>query len=143
MSEDFIKNIALARAKKLFTKDFFETCTDSWYEDERDWFENCEVGKERKNPSEKDVSIYMSNMQEQFNIYQDNYFGIENAVCSYGHIINEIRDIVEQIEEYKKRYKEFECPDDITLKLKQVGNYFVNIHNELLPIYNSKVKNAK
>lgn len=143
MSDDFIKTIATNRAKELFTKEFFNICTDSWYLDEKFRFESFKVGKDQRKPTEEESDKYMGWLQLYKDNYQDNYFSIENAVCSYSQIIDEIRDIVEQIEEYKKRYKDFECPVDITLKLKQVGNYFVNIHNELLPIYNAKVKDAE
>ena len=34
LSNDFLKTLAELRAKELFTKEFFETCTDSWYGDE-------------------------------------------------------------------------------------------------------------
>ena len=34
LSDDFLKTLAELRAKELFTREFFETCTDSWYGDE-------------------------------------------------------------------------------------------------------------
>lgn len=140
MTDAFIKSLAEIRAKELFTREFFETCTDSWYGDEVFRFKDFKVGKESRQPTEEETDKYMGWMLKLKDIYQDNFYDIENAVSAYGDIIDKLRNILNEIEECKKRYKEFECPDDITIKLKQVGNYFVNIHNELLPIYNSKIK---
>ena len=140
MSDKFIKDLAERRAKVLFTKEFFLTCTDSWYGDEELEFESHEVGINGRHPSPDEVDVYMDCMQKLKNEYQDKFYSVENAVCGYSSIINALRDVVENIEEFKKKYKDFECPDEMTLKLKQVGNYFVDAHNELLPLYNDRVK---
>lgn len=77
-------------------------------------------------------------MQQFKDMYQDNYFCIENALVSYSQIINELRDISKQIEEYKNKYKDFACSDDIIVKINQVGNYFVNMHNTKIKEYNNE-----
>lgn len=143
MSDKFIKAIAEKRAEKLFTKEFFKTCTDSWYLDEQFEFEGHEVGINGRHPSPEESDKYMGYMVKLKDKYQDDFFSTENTVCAYSTIIDELRDVIDYIEKCKEKYKDFECPADITLKLKQVGNYFVNIYNELLPIYNDRVRNAE
>lgn len=144
MSDEFIKSLAEIRAKELFTREFFETCTDSWYGDEVFRFKDFKVGKESRKPTEKEVDKYMGWLQKLKDIYQDNFYDIENVVSAYGYIIDKLRNVLNGIEECKKRYKKFECSDDITLKLKQIGNYFVELYNTELPVYNDKVrKNEK
>ena len=71
-----------------------------------------------------------------------------NYIDNKGNYINNenlsLREIYERgIEEGKKRYKAFECDPDITLKLKQIGNYFVDKYNLEYDIYKSTHKDAK
>lgn len=139
MNNDFIKSLAELRAKELFTKDFFRTCTDSWYLDEVFRFKNQHVGKNGRKPTEIEVDKYMICMQLFKDSYQDNYFGIENALVSYSQIIDGLRDILKQIEECKKKYKNFTCPDDIITEINQVGNYFVNMYNSELKEHDNEL----
>ena len=37
MTKEQLQQIALNRSEKIFTKEFFTTCTDSWYFDELDY----------------------------------------------------------------------------------------------------------
>lgn len=137
LSESFIKHIAESRAKELFTKEFFENCTDSWYFDEMDRFEVSEVTSSFRKPFKKEVDTYMSYLSQFKDEYYDNLFSSENAMGFYGAIINKLRDIVNIIGEAKEKSKAFECPSDITLKIKQIGNYFVDKYNEELKIDNN------
>ena len=144
LSDDFIKTCAEIRAKELFTREFFETCTDSWYGDEFFRFKG-EVtfnGKLLK-PSDNDAYKYMGWMQEYKNIYQDNYFAQENAMMQYEVIINKLHKVLDDIDEGNKRYKAFECDPEIIAKLKFVGNYFVDKYNSEYAIYKSTHKDAK
>ena len=139
LSDDFLKTLAELRAKELFTKEFFETCTDSWYGDEFFRFKG-EVtynGKLLK-PSDDDAYKYMGWLQEYKNIYQDNFYTTENALMQYECIINKLHEVLDYIDEGKKRYKGFDCTEDIVSHLKSIGNYFVNKYNAILPEYNSK-----
>ena len=61
----------------------------------------------------------------------------------YHAIIDYLHEIIDNIDECKKRYKAFECDPDITLKLKQIGNYFVDKYNLEYDIYKSTHKDAK
>ena len=137
LSDSFIKHIAESRAKELFTKEFFETATDSWYFDEMNRFEDFEVGPGFRKPFKKEVDIYMSYLSQFKDEYYDNLFSSENAMGFYAPIINNLRDIVNIIDEAKEKSKAFECPSDITLKIKQIGNYFVDKYNEELKIDNN------
>jgi len=130
MSDNFIKQIAELRAKELFTKEFFETCTDSWYFDEMDRFESCEVTGSFRKPFKNEVDTYMSYISQLKDEYYDNLFSSENAMGYYAPIINRLHDIINIIDEAKEKSKAFECPSDITLKIKQIGNYFVDKYNK-------------
>lgn len=144
LSDDFLKTLAELRAKELFTREFFETCTDSWYGDEffRLKGEVTYNGKLLK-PSDDDAYKYMGWLQEYKNIYQDNYFAQENAMCQYNGIINKMHDILDNIDEGKKRYQVFECDPEIITKLKDIGNYFVNLYNKEYKTYKKNHKDAK
>ena len=137
LSESFIKHIAETRAKEIFTKEFFETVTDSWYFDEMDRFEVSEVTSSFRKPFKKEVDTYMSYLSKFKDEYYDNLFSSENAMGFYAPIINKLRDIVNIIDEAKEKSKAFECPSNITLKIKQIGNYFVDKYNEELKIDNN------
>ena len=120
LSDDFLKTCAETRAKELVTKEFFETCTDSWYGEEFFRFKG-EVtfnGKLLK-PSDNDAYKYMGWLQDYKNSYQDNYYATENAMGLYHAIIDYLHEIIDNIDEGKKRYKEFSCTDDIINNLKR------------------------
>lgn len=137
LSNSFVKHIAEARAKEIFTKEFFENCTDSWYFDEMNRFEGFEVVPGFRKPFKSEVDAYMSYLSQFKDEYYDNLFSSENAMGFYAPIINRLRDIVNIIDEAKEKSKAFECPSDITLKIKQIGNYFVDKYNEELVIDNN------
>ena len=142
LSDDFLKTCAEIRAKELFTTKFFETCTDSWYGDEFFRFKG-EVtfnGKLLK-PSDNDAYKYMGWLQEYKDIYQDNYYTLENAMMQYEGIINKLHEVLDDINEGQKRYKGFSCTDDIINHLKSIGNYFVNKYNKDYKTYKENNKN--
>ena len=137
LSESFIKHIAESRAKELFTKEFFETATDSWYFDEMGRFEACEVTSSFRKPFKEEVDIYMSYLSKFKDEYYDNLFSSENAIGFYAPIINRFHEIIDIIEEGKEKSKAFKCTPDIIMKLGQIGNYFVDNYNEELEIDNN------
>lgn len=132
LSDSFIKHIAEARAKEIFTKEFFKTCTDSWYDDEQNRFEGFEVGPKARKPYLEETNKYMNYLNQFKNEYYDNLFSSENAMSYYSPIINKLKEIIGIIDEAKEKSKAFECPTDIILKIKQIGNYFVDKYNEEL-----------
>ena len=133
MENNFITCIAKTRAEKIFNKNFFITCTDSWYDDEKAFFEenikaiDC-IDNELM---DKYIDTYMNALCYYKNIYQDKYFSKENALCSYNIIINNLRDAINTINESYK-YKEFVCDTEIIKKIKEIGNYFVKLNNDKL-----------
>lgn len=127
MDSEFIQALAKKRAQEIFDKEFFENCTDSWYFNEMTEFESS-----RHQASEEEISEYMKCLSDLFDKYQDSYFTKENAMCAYGAIINQLREVVDRIEVSGKRYKAFECDEKILQQLKDVGNYFVKIYNRNL-----------
>ena len=141
LSDDFLKTLAELRAKELFTREFFETCTDSWYGDEffRLKGEVTYNGKLLK-PSDDDAYKYMGWLQEYKDIYQDNYYTLENAMMQYEGIINKLHEVLADIDEGQKRYKGFNCTDDIINHLKSIGNYFVNKYNKDYKTYKENNK---
>lgn len=143
LSQDFLETLAEHRAKELFTREFFETCTDSWYGDEffRLKGEVTFNGKLLK-PSDDDAYTYMGILQQYKNIYHDNYFAQENAMYQYNGIINKMHEIIDDIDEGNKRYKAFECDPEIVAKLKDIGNYFVNLYNKEYKTYKKKHKDV-
>lgn len=142
MSNDFIITLADLRAKELFTKEFFETCTDSWYGDEFFKFKAKKVGVKGRKPTDEETYTYMSRLVELKEVYNDNYFAYENAMYQYNGIINKMHEIIDDIDEGNKRYKEFECDLEIITKLKEIGNYFVNLYNKEYKIYKKNHKDV-
>lgn len=136
MTDKFIKRIAENRAKELFTKEFFETCTDSWYYDEFFRFKDAQVGIDSREPTDDEAYKYMGYIQEFKDIYNDNLYSSENAMIQYKIIINKLHEIMDVIDEGKQKYQKFECTDDIIEHLKSIGNYFVykfnNEYNDTL-----------
>ena len=129
----FIETLAESRAKEIFTKEFFETCTDSWYFDELDRFTDCyKFGKKSRKPTEEEIEAYMSFLCDFKDEYYDNLFPIENMLGYYGPIINKLREVVNVIDEAKNKSKKFECTDDVLNHIRSIGNYFVNKYNSNL-----------
>ena len=67
LSQDFLETLAEHRAKELFTREFFETCTDSWYGDE--FFRlkgKVTFNGKLLQPSDDDVDIYMGTFSKSF-----------------------------------------------------------------------------
>ena len=131
LSNDFIETVASTRAKELFTKEFFETCTDSWYGDEYARFKHMiTFGGKLIKPSNDDAFQYMGYMQKYKDIYEDNYYTLENAMMQYNCIIDKLHEVIDDIKEGNERYKAFKCDNEIIEKIKDVGNYFVNLYNK-------------
>ena len=129
----FIETLAELRAEELFTKEFFETCTDSWYGDELNRFMYyTKIGKESREPTEEEIDAYMSFLCDFKDVYYDDLFTIENMLGYYAPIINKLREVVNIIDEAKNKSKAFECTDDVLNHLRSIGNYFVNKYNSNL-----------
>ena len=132
MTNKYLKELAELRAKELFTKEFFETCTDSWYYDEFFEFKSKEVGPKKRKPTDNAAYKYMGYLQNLKDEYYDNLYSSEHAMEYYGDIISKFREIINTINVGKDKSKKFECTDDIYDNIRSIGNYFVYKYNSEL-----------
>ena len=130
MRKVFIKDLAEARAKSLFTKDFFLTVTDSWYLDELFRFENKTKEMFGKNPRRTEKDYYMELMSNLFNSYEDKFYSGPLAQSAYGECINCFDKLLRIIEQSNKKFSQFNIDEDTIKKIKDLGNIFVYKHNE-------------
>ena len=125
LSKEFIQKLAQVRADELFTKDFYQTVTDSWYLDEKFRLDFMRVGKERRRPTEEEIDIYMDFLSEYFDSYKEKIYSCELAQDCYGKCIDEFRKIFEFIEYGNKNYSKFEIDEQTIKNLKDIANVFV------------------
>ena len=57
MNKEFILELTQKRAEELFTTDFFQNVTDSWYFDEKLRFEHSRVDLENRHPTKDEVDM--------------------------------------------------------------------------------------
>lgn len=129
MSNEFIKHLAELRAKEIFTPEYFQHVTDSWYLDEKFKFKDHQVGIEGRKPTEKETDIYMKYLDELFDSYKDQFYGGPLAQDAYGKCIDHIDKILKVIEYGNTKYHLFEIDEETIQKIKDIGNIFVNKHN--------------
>lgn len=130
MSNEFIQKLAHQRAEEIFTAEYYLHVTDSWYLDEMFRFEGLQVGTGSRKPTKKEADIYMGYMQDYFDEYKDKYYGGPLAQDAYGKCIDCIDKILKVIEYGNTNYHLFEIDDETIKKVKEIGNIFVNKHNE-------------
>lgn len=130
LSEEFIKKLAQARAEELFTREYYQHVTDSWYLDEKFRFEGMKVGKESRKPTEEEKDIYMDFLSKYFESYKDKFYSCELAQDCYGQCIDEFREIFKIIEYGNQNYSKFEIDEQTIRNLKDIANIFVRKHNE-------------
>jgi len=130
MTETFIKNVAKFRADQIFTPEFFQHVTDSWYLDEKFHFEGLKVGKKERKPTEHETDIYMKYMSSLFKEYEDKFYPDALAQSCYGNCINCFKKIFEFIDYGNETYSKFNIDDETIQKLKDIANIFVYKHNE-------------
>ena len=130
MTEHFIKHLAEDRAEKIFTKEYFTTVTDSWYLDEKFRFEELKVDTSNRKPTKKETDIFMKYLDELFDKYKDKFYSGPLAQDAYGKCIDYIDKILKVIEYGNEKYSEFSIDDELIRKIKNIGNIFVNKHNE-------------
>ena len=130
MSNEFIQKLAHQRAEEIFTAEYYLHVTDSWYLDEMFRFEGLQVGTNSRKPTKKEADIYMGYMQDYFDEYKDKYYGGPLAQDAYGKCIDCIDKILKVIEYGNTNYHLFEIDDETIKNVKEIGNIFVNKHNE-------------
>lgn len=136
MSEEFIKKLAELRAQEIFTAEYFQTVTDSWYLDEKFRFEQMQVGPNWNNPTKKEADIYMKYLDDLFDSYKDKFYSGPLAQDAYGRCIDYIDKILKVIEYGNTKYIEFNIDEDTIKEIKRIGNIFVNKHNAFSPKQN-------
>ena len=130
MTKEFIQKLAQKRAKEIFTPEFFQHVTDSWYLDEKFRFEDLQVGSEGRKPRKNEVDIYMKYLDDLFRKYEDRFYPEVLAQNCYGSCINYFKKIFEFIDYGNKTYSQFNIDEDTIQKLKDLANIFVYKHNE-------------
>ena len=94
-----IVNIAREYAEKTFTKEFLETCTDSWYFDALDWFEN----EYNVTPESKESDKFSGEIQIQFDRYYTKEFGKRDDYYHLKGIMSDMKEMHDRLEEILKR----------------------------------------
>lgn len=130
MGKEFILRLAQKRAEELFTTEFFQHVTDSWYFDEKLKFEYSRVDLENRHPNKDEVDIYMKYLDDLFIEYEDKLYSYGLTQNCYGECINHFRNIFELIDYGNKTYSQFNIDEDTIKKLKELANIFVYKHNE-------------
>lgn len=130
MGKEFILSLAQKRAEELFTPEFFQHVTDSWYFDEKLRFEYSRVDLENRHPSKYEADIYMKYLDDLFIEYEDKFYPYGLAQNCYGECINNFRNIFGLIDYGNKTYSQFNIDEDTIKKLKELANIFVYKHNE-------------
>lgn len=131
MTIEFIKKLAEIRAQEIFTPEYFEKVTDSWYLDEKFRFEELQVPPDWNGPSRQEADLYMKYLDELFDSYRDKFYGGPLAQDAYGKCIDYVDRILKVIEYGNNKYHLFEIDDNTIRKIKDIGNIFVNKHNSL------------
>lgn len=124
MTKEFLHKVAEHRANKIFTKEYFEKATDSWYHDELFHFQSLKCGVKQTPPTEEDTEIYMDKLYELFYKKEDEHFGTDNAKWSYKGCMNSTNQLLELIEKDMERYSKFEVDKEIVDKLVEVRDFF-------------------
>ena len=130
MNKEFIKKLAKTRADEIFTKDYYQHVTDSWYLDEKFRFEEMKVGKEGRKPTRKESDVYMGFLSEFFESYKEKFYSCELAQDCYGRCIDYFDKIFKCIEYGNRNYSKFEIDEQTIRNLKDMANVFVRKHNE-------------
>ena len=130
MNKEFILKLAQKRAEQLFTTDFFQHVTDSWYFDEKLRFEHSRVDLENRYPTKDEVDIYMKYLDNLFIEYEDKFYPYGLAQNCYCECINNFKNIFELIDYGNKTYSKFNIDEATIKKLKELANIFVYKHNE-------------
>ena len=130
MNKEFILKLAQKRAEELFTPEFFQHVTDSWYLDEKFRFEGLQVGLKGRHPNKNEANIYMGYLDDLFKEYEDKFYPDALAQSCYGSCINHFKKIFEFIDYGNKTYSQFNIDEETIQKLKDLANIFVYKHNE-------------
>lgn len=130
LTESFIKKLAEIRANEIFTPEFYQHVTDSWYLDELFNFENHQIGIESRKPNKNEKDLYMKYLSDYFDEYEDRFYPDGLAQSCYGSCIDNFKKIFDLINYGNKKYSNFNIDEETIQKLKDIANIFVTKHNE-------------
>ena len=94
-----IVTIAREYAEKNFTREFLDSCSDSWYFDAIEWFEdkyNVEQGSEESNK-------FSAEIQYQFERYYTREFGKRDDYYHLKGIMHTMKDLHDRLAEILNR----------------------------------------
>ena len=133
MTKEFVCKLAKLRAEEIFTKEYFQHVTDSWYFDELAEFRSKKYGVEGRRPTKQEYEWYGDAISDLFDEYKEKFYASELAQDCYGKCIDNFRKIFKYIEYGNKYYSKFDIDEETIQKLKDLANIFVYKHNEFCP----------
>ena len=89
-----IVNIAREYAERVFTKEFLDSTSDSWYFDALDWFEYTY----KVEPDSKEAKEFSEKIQYQFDRHYIMRFGKRDDYYYLKGIIRDMKDMHEKLE---------------------------------------------
>ena len=110
VNEDILIEMAEDRARELFTKEYMETATDSWYMDELLEFEDNGL-------SDKCARIYMDRLSVLKDRYYDEYFPGKRRNCAYHWCAALIDSVIEEVVKCSAKISGFEVEEDMMAEL--------------------------
>jgi len=130
MTKEFVYKLAKLRADEIFTKEYFQHVTDSWYFDELAEFKSKLYGVECRRPNKQEKEWYGDAISDLFDKYKEKFYAGELAQDCYGRCIDNFNKIFKCIEYGNKYYSKFDIDEETIQKLKDLANIFVYKHNE-------------
>ena len=94
-----IVTIAREYAERNFTREFLDSCSDSWYFDAIGWFEN----EYHKDMDSDETSEFSKEIQIQFNRYYTKEFGKRDDYYHLKGIMSNMKDMHDRLAEILKR----------------------------------------
>jgi len=94
-----IVNIAREYAEKTFTREFLDSCSDSWYLDAIFWFEHEYNVKE----DSKESNEFSKQIQHQFDRYYTKEFGKRDDYYHLKGIMRNMKEMHDELSEILKR----------------------------------------
>jgi len=89
-----IVNIAREYAERVFTKEFLDSTSDSWYFDALDWFEYTY----KVEPDSNEAKEFSEKIQYQFDRHYIMHFGKRDDYYYLKDIIRDMKDMHEKLE---------------------------------------------
>ena len=130
MTKEFVQKLAKLRADEIFTPEYFQHVTDSWYFDELHEFKSKKYGVDGRRPTKQEKEWYGDAISDLFDEYKEKFYAGELAQDCYGKCIDCFSKIFKYIEYGNKNYSKFNIDEETVQKLKDLANIFVYKHNE-------------